>query len=174
MSTAIEKSRITEINTLHSEIGGYLKMTLDKAIRIGELLQEQKEGLKHGEWLPWVEGNLSFTDRTVRNYLRVYENRERLKMETVSDLTDAYRLLEAPKENERKKGWADSLSNNALLTLLFDTTPITPRLPPVIPEDWDYDASVKKVNELMAKAREMLNEHPEILDGDEKNERPKS
>ena len=90
----LERTRISEITQLHGEIAGYIKVTLEKAIRIGELLAEQKAELGHGEWLPWVEENLPFTDRTARNYMRAYESRDRLKTEIVSDLTGAYRLLE--------------------------------------------------------------------------------
>jgi DUF3102 family protein len=82
-----------EINRLHTEIDEAARTTIDKAIRIGQLLSEQKRSLKHGQWLPWLEANVSFTDRTARNYLRVFEKREQLKLESVSDLTKAYRLL---------------------------------------------------------------------------------
>lgn len=93
-----EKSRISEIAALHNEISGLFKMTLDKAIRIGELLTEQKTSLQHGEFSPWIKANLPFTDRTVRRYMQVYENRKLLKTDTVSDLSEAYKLLEAPKQ----------------------------------------------------------------------------
>lgn len=92
----IEKSRITEINTLHSEIGGCLRMTLDKAIRVGELLQEQKNSLKHGGWTEWVENNLSFTSRTATNYMQTFKKKEYLKSENVSDLAGAYKTLANP------------------------------------------------------------------------------
>lgn len=97
------KSRIKEITDLHNEIGGYIKVTLDKAIRIGELLSQQKEELKHGEFTSWIEDNLPFTDRTARNYMNIFRNRERLKTETVSDLTTAYKLLEEPKPKKEKQ-----------------------------------------------------------------------
>lgn len=90
----IEKSRIQEISNLHQEIIGHLKMSLEKAIRIGELLTEQKASMKHGEFTPWIKANLPFTDRTTQNYMRVYRERDRLKTETVSDLTQAYQLLQ--------------------------------------------------------------------------------
>ena len=93
----IEKSKIQEIISLHDEVRGYLKLSLEKAIRIGELLAEQKESLKHGEFTPWVKANLPFTDRTARNYMGLYRKRDLLKTETVSDLTSAYKLLAAPK-----------------------------------------------------------------------------
>ena len=47
----------SEINRLHAEICQAARATIEKAIRIGELLTEQKAGLKHGEWLPWLKAN---------------------------------------------------------------------------------------------------------------------
>jgi len=92
---------IDEITTLHNEIIGYFKQSLDKALRIGELLIEQKKSLNHGEFGKWIQANLPFTDRTARNYMRIYDNRDKLKTETVSDLTGAYRLLTVTKIIER-------------------------------------------------------------------------
>lgn len=89
----IEKSRAEEMRRLHGEILNSLKMSLDKAIRIGELLAEQKEVLKHGEFTAWVNDNLPFTDRTARNYMRLFQERDRLKTENISGLKDAYELL---------------------------------------------------------------------------------
>ena len=98
----IEKSRITELSEIHEKIGNHIKMTLYEAIRAGQILSEQKEGMKHGEFTPWVNDNLSFDIRTAQRYMRAYNNRERIeegvKSDSVSFLTDAYRLLEEPKE----------------------------------------------------------------------------
>ena len=111
----IEKNRVDEIVTLHNEVAGYLRMSLSKAIRIGELLTEQKAALKHGKFLPWIEANLPFTARTARNYMAVYSNRNLLKTESVSDLSSAYRLLggashtEEPKDRDLKPGDPDYL-----------------------------------------------------------------
>lgn len=87
-----------EIFKLHDEITGHLKQSLEKAVRIGELLSHTKEALRHGEFGPWIEKNVPFTDRTARNYMRLYSERDRLKTETVSDLKTAYRLLAAPEK----------------------------------------------------------------------------
>jgi len=92
----VEKKRIGEIVSLHSEIGGYLKITLDKAIRIGQLLSEQKASMKHGRWLSWGKDNLPFLERSGRNYLRMYDHREELKTANVADLTEARNLLTVP------------------------------------------------------------------------------
>ena len=43
-----------EINQLHGEILAAAKTTIEKAIRIGELLTARKEKCPHGAWLPWT------------------------------------------------------------------------------------------------------------------------
>ena len=48
---------------------------MEKAIELGGLLAEQKETLSHGEFTPWIEANLPFTDRTARNYMRLHDGR---------------------------------------------------------------------------------------------------
>lgn len=95
----IEKSRVAEIVKLHAEIGGYLKMTLDKAIRIGGLLTEQKAECGHGAWLPWLEANLPFSERLARDYMRFWERRDELKSANLADLTDARKYLAPPPES---------------------------------------------------------------------------
>ena len=96
--TSIEKNRITEICTLHAEVAALWKASLMKAIRIGQLLSEQKAKLEHGEWEPWMQKNLPFSGRTARRYMGVYANRELIaKTDSVSDLNEAYGLLAAPK-----------------------------------------------------------------------------
>jgi hypothetical protein len=94
----IDKTRIQEIVRLHSEVAGLLRQTLEKAIRIGQLLSEQKQILKHGEFIPWIEANIPFTDRTARNYMQLYRERDRIKTETVSGLKEAYALLTSSRE----------------------------------------------------------------------------
>ena len=93
----IEKSRTEEIKDLHGKFVEVYKKTLDYGIRIGELLKQQKSDLKHGQFGPWIEENLPFTIRTAQSYMKLYRERDWLKSETVSHLTDAYRLLTEPK-----------------------------------------------------------------------------
>jgi len=96
--TNIEKSRVAEIIKLHNEVYSLLKTSLEKALRIGELLAEQKKSLKHGEWLLWIKANLPFSERAAQRYMGVYYKQELIKSANVSDLNSAYRLLEAPKQ----------------------------------------------------------------------------
>ena len=99
-STAMsrELDAISEIVALHSEVVTAARTTLDKAVRIGELLTEQKASMKHGKWLPWMEANLPFSQQTASNYVRVFANRSKLPTVGNLELTDAYRLLSDGKE----------------------------------------------------------------------------
>ena len=97
---AIEKRRVCEIISLHNEIIGHFRKGIQKAIRIGELLVKQKASLRYGEFMKWIEDNLPFTDRTARRYIMLYENRERVRSDNLSDLklSHCYRLLAEPSE----------------------------------------------------------------------------
>lgn len=86
-----------QINALHAEILGAARTTVDKAIRVGELLTAQKARCKHGQWLPWVRQKLEFEHATASRYMSCYERREELKLLTVRNLSDAYKMLGAPK-----------------------------------------------------------------------------
>jgi 5-methylcytosine-specific restriction endonuclease McrA len=98
-----------EIIALHGEIITAARTSLDKAVRIGELLVEQKARLHHGRWLPWIKEHLPFSQQTASNYIRVYSNRAKLPTVGNLELTDAYRLLAAPAEPERKPRSAKTL-----------------------------------------------------------------
>lgn len=93
----VAKTAIREINQLHDDINDAGRTMLDKAIRIGELLTDVKDSLDHGKWLVWLHANVEFSQQTASNYMRVFRERDKLKLLTVSNLTDAYALLAEPK-----------------------------------------------------------------------------
>jgi len=99
----IQINRIDQIKTLHEEIVGAVRLTLTKAIELGGILEEQKAETPHGAWSSWIEENLPFDIRTAQRYMKAYANRDQLKNDSVSLLTDAYRLLEEPKELPHSK-----------------------------------------------------------------------
>jgi len=115
-------SKIERLNFLNEQIKGAVKTTLESAIEAGEILTGIKDTLKHGTFTKWIEENCQFTDRTARSYMRVYQNRERLKTESVSDLSDAYKLLEEPKEQKELKLIPFKIPNypDAILTYYRD------------------------------------------------------
>ncbi len=92
-----------EIVQLHDEITHSLRTSLEKAIRIGELLAGQRQALKHGEWLPWVKEHMPFTDQTARTYMKFHLNKDYLKFKKPLNLEEAYNLL-LPKSGTTNTG----------------------------------------------------------------------
>ncbi|MBN9692502.1 MAG: DUF3102 domain-containing protein [Verrucomicrobia bacterium] len=82
-----------EINQLHHDNVVAAGQCLQRAIRIGELLTEQKARLKHGEWLPWLRANVKFSSQTSDRYRAVYANRDKFPTVGNIGLTEAYRML---------------------------------------------------------------------------------
>ena len=90
-----------EINQLHNKILNAARTSIEDAIRIGELLTNQKAKVEHGQWLPWVESNLQFDARQAQRYMRVFEQRGELANASSKShltLTDALRLLTEPSD----------------------------------------------------------------------------
>ncbi len=84
---------IREINKLHQEIESAGKVMIGKAIRIGELLSEQKLSMKHGEWIPWVKKNVPFDRIQASRYMRAHAHRDELNDSSMNHLTDAITAL---------------------------------------------------------------------------------
>lgn len=88
----LQKTQAERLRALHSEIIGSCRMILSKAIEAGEILNDVKASLPHGEFTSWVERNAGFNIRTAQRYMKIYGNREQIN-DSVSLLTDAHRLL---------------------------------------------------------------------------------
>jgi len=104
----IYKNSIDEINQLHKEIQQGFYNALDKGKRIGYLLNQEKAKLKHGEWLLWIDKNLTFGERQAQKYRFIYKNRKLLNTNSSSHLalssinvaTSEIRLM---KKGQKKK-----------------------------------------------------------------------
>ncbi len=100
--TAIQQATQAErLKQLHEEIMGAARMVLDKAIEAGGILHEVKAKLPHGDFSAWIETNTGFNIRTAQRYMKIHDNRDQLKNDSVSLLTDAHKLLTAPKEERQ-------------------------------------------------------------------------
>lgn len=85
-----------DIETITAEILD-LKQTAGSAIlAIGHRLIEAKELLSHGEWLPWLEERVEFSERSAQNFMRLA--REWSNPQTLADLgaSKALTLLALP------------------------------------------------------------------------------
>lgn len=94
-------NRAAEIKRLHAEIGEAIRTSIDKALRIGQLLTAQKAETKHGDWLPWLKANVPFSFRSAQRFMDLWDNREYVgKSANVTHLRDAYELLSAERIKE--------------------------------------------------------------------------
>jgi hypothetical protein len=95
------------INAEHQHALTAARTALEHARRAGELLAEAKAACGHGRWLPWLEANVKFSERTAQAYMRVAKNWLELeaKAQATADLTieDALECLARP--TERETGW---------------------------------------------------------------------
>lgn len=89
------------INQEHENCNIAILDGLQHAIKAGELLHQAKAQIQHGQWLQWLKDNVSFSERTAQNYIRVFQRKNELidKSATVADLSykAAINLLTEPK-----------------------------------------------------------------------------
>jgi Protein of unknown function (DUF3102) len=71
-------SLAARIDAEHAAVGQALQTALAHAIAAGELLNEAKRQVKHGEWQPWLEANCSVPALTARHYVALARRRKRL------------------------------------------------------------------------------------------------
>jgi hypothetical protein len=94
----------TQINEEHRQCLQAANATLEHARRAGELLEQAKAQLDHGQWLPWLKEHFPFSERMAQNYMRVAREWPRLEAnpQRVADLSfrDALKLLVHSREDE--------------------------------------------------------------------------
>ena len=91
-----------DIETITGELLRLKQNLAHNIIDIGRRLNEAKAVLPHGEWLPWLEDQVHFSEKSAQNYMRVA--REFPNPQLVADLgvRKALALLELPPfERER-------------------------------------------------------------------------
>jgi hypothetical protein len=103
------KAQATRLRQIHGEIVSTASEMIDRAIEAGGILQEVKAALPHGDFTTWVEFNAGFGMRTAQRYMKIYENREALKNDTLSFLTDAHKMLTMQKADK-------AISSSATMT----------------------------------------------------------
>jgi hypothetical protein len=60
-----------QINIEHQAAERDLNAGLQHALEAGRLLMQAKGRVEHGEWLPWLSKNVTFSDRTARAYMQI-------------------------------------------------------------------------------------------------------
>jgi hypothetical protein len=64
-----------QINARHAQVEASLRAGLDHARAAGELLLEAKARCEHGQWLSWLQVNVSVHPRTAQRYLLIADCR---------------------------------------------------------------------------------------------------
>lgn len=82
-----------EIEQLHTELQDYIQKSLIVAIRIGELLFQQKQIMVHGRFTHWAKKHLPFSLRTAQNYMKLYSYKEELAQKNITTISDAYAAI---------------------------------------------------------------------------------
>lgn len=92
---------VRDIDIITEEINFYKQQAGMAILEIGKRLAEAKMQLSHGEWLPWLEEKVEFSERSAQQYMRLWK--EYGKSATVADLgvRKALVLLALP-ESERE------------------------------------------------------------------------
>lgn len=89
---------------------------------LGDRLIEAKEMLPHGEWLPWLEREMHFSERTAQKYMaiaREYKGNPQLASDLGSE--KAFALLALPKE-EREQIAAEGITVDGKTKAASDLT----------------------------------------------------
>ena len=98
---------VRDIDIITEEINFYKQQAGMAILEIGKRLAEAKMQLSHGEWLPWLEEKVEFSERSAQQYMRLW--REYGKSAAVADLgvRKALVLLALP-ESEREEFAAEN------------------------------------------------------------------
>lgn len=98
-NNTVEVQSVNRVLELLSELNGMLKMSVEKAIEVGGLLCSIKDALGHGQFTAWVGNNLPISERTARNYMKLYRYSD--KTANVADLQEAYEQIEHIEQTEK-------------------------------------------------------------------------
>lgn len=122
-------SEITAANrlqTLEREILERKGRIAENILEIGDRLIEAKGMMAHGDFQPWLQNNVGFSDRTARNFMQAARAFPPAKRKAISDLTSTSILLIAQQPEERRGELLDNpdiakLSTRELKALIAST-----------------------------------------------------
>ena len=100
--TMAPAAEVRNIETITGEILDAKRTGGEAILTIGRCLIEAKGMLPHGEWLPWLNERVEFSERTARNFMRLA--REWTNRQTLADLgaSKALTLLALPPEEREQ------------------------------------------------------------------------
>ena len=90
-----------DIEVITEEINFYKRQAGSAILEIGKRLVEAKEQLSHGEWLPWLEKKVAFSERSAQQYMRLWKEYGKSALSADLSVSKALVLLALP-ESERE------------------------------------------------------------------------
>ena len=97
----LHKKTEVYIKEVNKKVEVYEKQRLEAAMHIGKLLHSVREKSKHGDFLKWAEKHITFDQRTVYRYIKLFENKERVA--DTKNLSEAYKILDRIAEKVKKE-----------------------------------------------------------------------
>jgi hypothetical protein len=79
---------ICKINVLHEAICKAARRSVVDAITLGEILEDCRKSIRHGDWMKWVSENLKCSYKTASRYISIWKHRDSFKLDTMSNLAD--------------------------------------------------------------------------------------
>lgn len=148
----LSQDRTEEIKRELIGLHNVLKMTIQKAIRIGELLTEQKDFVGHGKFIEWVESNLNIGRTQAWRFMKVFEYQS--ECSKLEHLKDAYYQIETLEKQEKMS--RDERDRNMIIE--FSKTGIKP-----IGWTDKLDKRIQDSEKGYAKQRERIDKHKEEI-----------
>lgn len=90
-----------DIEVITEEINFYKRQAGSAILEIGKRLVEAKGQLSHGEWLPWLEKKVAFSERSAQQYMRLWKEYGKSALSADLSISKALVLLALP-ESERE------------------------------------------------------------------------
>ena len=149
-----------KIINLHTGIMSAARRSVQDAIKIGEIISEQRKLLKPDEFTPFIN-SLPFSDETARKYIQLHNNVD--KIQNVCDLSTAYKKVSEIEYQQKQT--AEQRKRSMIAEY---------RRTGIKPDGWDrsLDYIIKKQNEEKEKFEERSRKHFEQAEK-EKQERLK-
>ena len=121
-ASTVPSCRPRTIEAVTEEILDIKQRVAEDFMELGQRLCEAKELLPHGEWLPWLEQRVQFSERTAQKFMqlaREYESNPKLASDLGSE--KAFALLALPKE-EREQIAAEGVTVDGKTKAASDLT----------------------------------------------------
>jgi hypothetical protein len=118
--TEIQEAVRVAVGCLH-ETAARIEHTITKVIVAGRMLMAKREQVEHGEWMAWIEKNvtepLDVTYATTRNWIKLAEFMEKkeAQLEDAATVRQAYILAGLLKEPESSSGGSGKDAGNYLV-----------------------------------------------------------